>query len=126
MMKAMDAGCLEHLGISTTQLTALMVLKEREHCLMKELADALMLDNSAVTGLAKRMQANDLIVRSPCESDSRASRLSLSVKGQRILSDGMALLQDVNARMNDGFNDDELDTVCRYLQHVTDVFSNQE
>ena len=81
MMKSMDVGCREALGISVTQLSALMVLKEREHCLMKELADALMLDNSAVTGLAKRMQNKDLIVRSACPTDARASRLSLSTKG---------------------------------------------
>ena len=125
MMKAMDTGCYAHLGISATQLTALMVLKEHEDCLMKELANVLMLDNSAVTGLAKRMIANELIIRSPCPRDSRASRLSLSDKGENLLLQGMSLLKEVNAKMNQGFDEAELDTVSRYLQHVTRIFSTK-
>lgn len=126
MMKALDAGCLEQLGITTTQLTALMVLKEHENCLMKELANALMLDNSAVTGLAKRMLANGLIERSTCETDSRASRLSSSDKGKDVLKKGMTLLQDLNSEMDKGFSERELDTVARYLQHVTQLFSGKK
>ena len=126
MMKTMDAGCQQKLGISTTQLTALMVLKERENCLMKELAEALMLDNSAITGLAKRMQNNQLIERVPCESDSRASRLRLSAKGREVLSKGMGLLIEVNTLMEQGFSEEELDTVARYLDQVTDIFSNKD
>ena len=125
MMKSMDVGCREALGISVTQLSALMVLKEREHCLMKELADALMLDNSAVTGLAKRMQNKDLIVRSACPTDARASRLSLSNKGLSLLDQGMALLNDINHEMNDGFEDEELEVVSRYLHHITSLFTNR-
>lgn len=114
---------MDKLGVTTTQLTALMVLKERENCLMKELADALMLDNSAVTGLAKRLQANGLINREPCKTDSRAIRLSTSKRGKEILEKGMTLLHQVNAEMNAGFSESELDTVSRYLQHVTQLFS---
>lgn len=125
MIRAMDAGCQAELGISITQLTVLMVLKERERCLMKELAEALMLDNSAVTGLAKRMQHNGLIVKTPCEKDSRASRLSLSEKGRALLVKGMGLLFEVNQTMNQGFSEQELDTVSRYLQQVTDIFSSR-
>ena len=125
MMKSMDAGCRAALGISVTQLSALMVLKEREHCLMKELADALMLDNSAVSGLAKRMQNKELIVRTPCLNDARASRLSLSEKGQSLLAQGMALLNDINHEMNDGFEDEELEIVSRYLHHITDLFTKR-
>ena len=125
MMRAMDAGSQQALGISTTQLTALMVLKERENCLMKELAEALLLDNSAVTGLAKRMVNNGLIERFPCSQDSRASRLKLSDKGRDVLGKGMGLLFDVNQTMNQGFSEEELDTVSRYLQQVTDIFSSR-
>ncbi len=123
MMKAMDAGCREQLGISATQLTVLMVLRERNDCLMKELAAALMLDSSAITGLARRMQENDLIRKTPCSEDSRASRLSLTDKGSRLLKQGLPLLREVSAAMDHGFSEDELDTVARYLTHVTSMFS---
>lgn len=125
MMKVMDSGCREKLGISATQLTALMVLKEQNNCLMKELAEALMLDNSAVTGLAKRMQNIGLIERNPCSKDSRASRLSITDKGLERLKQGVILLVEVNEVMEQGFSESELDTVSRYLQHVTDIFSKR-
>ena len=92
---------------------------------MKELAEALMLDNSAITGLAKRMQYNQLIERVACESDSRASRLRLSDKGQEVLGKGMGLLIEVNTLMDEGFSEEELDTVARYLDQVTDIFSKK-
>ncbi len=67
MMKYLDAGSRQKLGVTATQLTALMSLRQSNGMLMKDLADMLMLDKSAVTGLAKRMLANDLIVKEPDE-----------------------------------------------------------
>lgn len=123
MMKSLDAGCQAALDISVVQLSALMVLHERNGCLMKELATALMLDKSAVTGLAKRMQAKELITKVPCESDSRASRMVMTEQGRQKLKQGMPLLQSVNAALTEGFSEEELQTVSRFLGHVTQVFS---
>ena len=126
MMKFLDTGSREQLGVSVTQLTALMVLKEKNGCLMKELADTLMLDKSAVTGLAKRMEANHLLEKTQCDTDSRATRLVITEKGLAILANGVALMQQVNEQMTAGFSEDELDTVSRFLQHLTTVFTAEE
>jgi DNA-binding MarR family transcriptional regulator len=125
MMKSMDNVCVSALGITATQLTALMILKEKGACQMKELADALMLDKSAVTGLTKRLQSKSLVERMPSENDLRASVLLLSEEGQRVLDNGMTLLAQANNMMSEGFSDDELDTVSRYLNHLTTIFSRK-
>ena len=125
MMKFLDSGSREQLGISVVQLTALMVLKERDGCLMKELADTLMLDKSAVTGLARRMESNGLLSKSLCKKDSRAVRLLITDKGRAMLSDGVGLLIGVNKTMTEGFSETELDTVSRFLEHLTDVFTRE-
>lgn len=113
------------LGISVVQLTTLMVLKENNGCLMKDLANELMLDKSAVTGLAKRMELGGLIAKQPCEVDSRAMRLVITEKGKSKLSEGVNLLIGVNHTMTDGFSEEELDTVSRFLSHLTTVFSKE-
>lgn len=82
-----------------------------------------MLDKSAVTGLAKRMQANDLIVKEPDENDSRAYLLKISEKGNDVLEQGLKLLKDVNKQITQGFSEEELATVSRFLNHISTEFS---
>jgi len=125
MMKSMDTDCRAQLDVSFVQLSALMALSEQDNCLMKDLANTLMLDNSAITGLSKRMVDHDLITRTPCEQDSRASRLSMTKKGQTVLKKGLVLLQQGNQLMQKDFSEQELDTVSRYLQHLNTVFSER-
>ena len=126
MMKYLDSGCRKALGISVVQLTTLMVLHERNGCLMKDLASALMLDKSALTGLSKRMQEKGLIEKASCEEDSRAVRLMITAHGRKVLAEGKQLLAEVNERMRDGFTDVELDTVSRFLHHLADIFSHEK
>ena len=123
MMKSLDVGCRQALDVSVVQLSALMVLQEKNGCLMKDLANTLMLDKSAVTGLAKRMQAKELITKVPCEHDSRASLLVISEQGKTALTHGLKLLAGVNEQITADFNEQELATVSRFLQHVTSTFS---
>lgn len=124
MMKYLDSGCRQQLGIPATQITALMTLKENDGLLMKELAQVLMLDKSAVTGLANRMEANELIVKVPSETDSRATLLKTTPKGINILEQSVILLKGVNSKMTDGFTEEELETVSRFMNHITLTFSD--
>ena len=82
MMKSMDADCKDALDVPVVQLSALIVLHENNGSLMKNLASFLMLDKSAVTGLAKRMQDRGLIKKVTCSEDSRASRLIMTKQGK--------------------------------------------
>jgi DNA-binding MarR family transcriptional regulator len=124
MMKYLDAGCRARLDISVTQLSALMVLGEHNGCLMKDLAETLMLDKSAVTGLARRMQSAGLITKTVSKKDSRATVLAMTDKGQTLLREGSGELVEVNAMMSEGFTEAELDTVARFLTHLTRVFAD--
>lgn len=126
MMKAMNARCRSELGVSVSQLGALMVLSERPGCVMKDLATILMLDKSAVTGLAGRMVDKGLIAKESCRDDSRVTRLSTTERGRAVLKDGMRLLQEANRLMTSGFSEQELGTVSRYLDHLTAAFSKPQ
>jgi DNA-binding MarR family transcriptional regulator len=125
MMKSMDAGCKEALDVSVVQLSALIVVNENNGSLMKDLASSLMLDKSAVTGLAKRMQERGLIKKVACIEDSRASRLMITKQGKNSLYQGLSLLKGINSEMQAGFTEQELDTVSRFLSHITTMFSKK-
>ena len=125
-MKGMNDRCRSELGISVNQLTALMAVNEHNNCLMKDLAEALMLDKSAITGLAKRMQDSGLIVKKPWKQDSRVSRLAMTDKGRSVLREGKQLLHEGNQIMTGDFSESELETVSQYLDHLIVAFSERK
>ncbi len=123
MMKHMDAVCRQDLGISMVQLSALMVIGEQQKCQMKDLASILMLDKSAITGLAKRMINNDLIIKQSSQTDARVMHINMTTKGHQLLAQGIGLLKEANVKMTGDFSEQELSTVSRYLSHLTTIFS---
>jgi DNA-binding MarR family transcriptional regulator len=123
MMKSLDAGSIKQLGLTVAQLSALLIIEARDGRRMKELAETLMLDKSAVTGLAKRIESKGLITKAPCKEDSRATRLVITEQGKQVVKTGKQLMKTVNEEIAEGFSEDELDTVLRFLKHLVEKFS---
>ena len=120
--KYADQNTENHLGISITQLGALMLIKENEGCLLKDMASTLNLNNSALTGLANRMETNGLILRQPCPNDGRASRMYLTDLGKEKLRNTKPLIKQLNQLMTAGFSDEEIQTVVKFLNHLLTAF----
>jgi DNA-binding MarR family transcriptional regulator len=123
MLKFADRRCDEELGISVTQAAAIMYVAKNEGCLQKDLAAAFGLNKPAITGLVGRMEKNGLIRRQPCEQDGRATRLYLSKLGQNKLPKIKQLTQTFNALLTQDFDEDEINTVIRFLNKIMDEFS---
>ena len=85
---------------------------------MGQLAEALDLAPSAVSGLVQRMEALHWVQRRPCPRDARTQRVWLLDPGRTQLPALKQALKRVNARLHDGFSDEELHTVARWLRHV--------
>lgn len=120
--KHADQKAEESLGISVTQLGALMLIATNEGCLLKDLAHSLNLNNSALTGLAARMEHNGLIERRPCELDGRASRLYLTLLGRSKINSAKPLISQLNAAMTEGFNEQEVQVILRFLNRLLNEF----
>ena len=118
-----DSHCEQRIGITVTQAAALMFIAKNEGCLQKELSKALSLNNSAVTGLAVRMERNDLIERKPCSEDGRASRVHLTKAGRDKLPEIFPLIQELNQRLTSDLSDSEFEVVSRFLNKVLNDFS---
>lgn len=120
--KHADQKAEEALGISVTQLGALMLIAANEGCLLKDLAQSLNLNNSALTGLAARMEHNGLIERRACEQDGRASRLYLTLLGRSKIDSAKPLIRQLNAAMTEGFSEQEVDVILRFLNRLLSEF----
>lgn len=120
--KHADQRSEEALGISVTQVGALLLVAGNEGCLLKDLARTLNLNNSALTGLAGRMEHNGLIERRPCDQDGRASRLYLTELGRSKIDSAKPLITELNERMTEGFTDDEVNVILRFLNRLVNDF----
>lgn len=122
LYKYADKHCEAELGVSVAQSGALFYVLANEGCLLRELAATLGLNNSAITGLSNRMESNGLVQKRACEHDGRASRIFLTDLGREKVKASKPLLKRLNAEICDGFSDEELDVVTRFLNEMTRRF----
>src|SRR5215207_6117936 len=72
---------LNELGLAPMQSMALMQLRPGEPMTMSAMAHALMCDNSNVTGIVDRLEAQGLVERRPAEHDCRVNETATTEKG---------------------------------------------
>jgi DNA-binding MarR family transcriptional regulator len=109
-------------GVTSAQSGLLFVLGRRDGVLMGEAGAALDLGMPGISGLAERMTEAGLIEKCADPDDGRASRLWLTAAGRKALARTKAGVADLNRRLMDGFSDDEIDIVARWLASVRDKF----
>ncbi|MFL1405935.1 MarR family winged helix-turn-helix transcriptional regulator [Marinobacter sp. M1N3S26] len=117
-----DQQCEETLDVSVTQLGALLVVAANEGCQLKEVAQSLNLNNSALTGLAGRMEQRGLLERRACEEDGRSSRLHLTDLGRQKIDSAKPMIQALNDHMTEGFSNDEITVILRFLNRLVEEF----
>src|SRR5262249_748231 len=109
-------------GLTSAQSGVLFYLGRNDGALIGEVAEALDLVPSAMTGLADRMERAGLVERRPDSEDGRALRIYLTDAGQSVRKRAVARTQALNARLMEGFSDREIDTVSRWLISLQSKF----
>jgi DNA-binding MarR family transcriptional regulator len=109
-------------GITAAQAGLLFYLGRHDGAPIGEAAEAIDVAPSAMTGLVDRSARAGLVERRADPSDGRALRLYLTGKGQAARADAKASLDTINALLSDGFSDDELNTVGRWLAALPTKF----
>lgn len=124
LLKWVDGVLMEKLSVTSAQLAALFLLQKEDGCLLKELSQGLGLNNSAITGLVTRMGKVGLIEKRSCDHDGRASRVYITSKGAETAAASLPFIDHFNNAVAEGFTDDEMETVCRFLDAIIGKFSN--
>jgi DNA-binding MarR family transcriptional regulator len=109
-------------GVTPSQTGLLFVLDKRDGMPMSEVGAALDLGMPGISGLADRMFEAGLITKRVDPDDGRAWRLWLTSAGRKALARAKAGVNEVNARLTEGFSDAEIDIVSRWLASVQTKF----
>ncbi len=109
-------------GLTAAQSGVLFVLGDQDGALIGEAADALDLAPSAMTGLVDRMTRAELVERRADPKDGRAMRLHLTDKGREAREAAKAGMQGINAELTEGFTDEEIGVVSRWLSSLQTKF----
>ena len=117
-----DKVCEDALDTSVTQLAALLYIVKHAGCLQKEVAKALSLNKSAVTGLIVRMEKNELLERLVSEEDARAIKLYPTPAGVKKTLELMPFIDELNDLFGEEFNDEEINTVLKFLNFIIKKF----
>lgn len=118
LTKQVDAELASALGIKTAQLGAVFFLLGHDGCMLKEISVGLGLNNSAITTLVVRMEKSGLLTRESCSVDGRSYRIHLTKKAKSIGQKAIPLAKELNARLAQGFSNEEIDTVIRFLDSI--------
>jgi DNA-binding MarR family transcriptional regulator len=110
----------QELGLAPQQAIAIKHLEPGRALTMGELAQALHCDNSNVTGIADRLEAQGLIERRPHASDRRIKTLVLTDKGERIRAAYDARVSAVPPGLGSLSEADAL-TLLEIMERATDV-----
>ncbi len=116
---------LADLGLTSTQAGALYCFGD-EGLLVGELAAKLDLAQSAASGLAQRLEDAGLLARHEEAGDGRAARLKLTAAGRRKRDEAARRTMAANAKLLEGFTDNEIDTVVRWLAHAAETAAPQK
>ncbi|MCX5463014.1 MarR family winged helix-turn-helix transcriptional regulator [Alcaligenes parafaecalis] len=107
--------------ISAAQVGMLFLIRSKGSVTVGEAASALQVAPAAITGLSKRMQAAGLIQRLTDDIDTRKICLTLTPAGEEASIKAKSTLQDLNQQLSDGFTEDELKVVARWLGQVVNL-----
>ncbi|MFE5291860.1 MarR family winged helix-turn-helix transcriptional regulator [Isoptericola sp. NPDC056618] len=110
-------------GFGAPAAGVLLHLADHPGATIGEVTAALQASPAGASGLLARMERADLVRRRTDPDDRRTVRLDLTPTGTAALGDVRAALAELNDRLADGFTDDELATVARWLEHVTRTLS---
>jgi DNA-binding MarR family transcriptional regulator len=116
-------------ALSAAQAGTMFFLARNDGALVGDIARSLSIGAAAMTGLADRLEQVGYVVRKRDPEDGRAIRLYQTEEGRIAGQRAEATLKDLNAQLRDGFTNDEMAIVGRWLeslQHKLSVGSTRK
>ncbi|MDI6097156.1 MarR family winged helix-turn-helix transcriptional regulator [Actinoplanes sp. NEAU-A12] len=106
-------------GIGAAGAGVLFYLAGHDHALVGDVSAALCASPSGISGLVSRLEKGGFVAKSPDTVDARAVRLSLTPLGREAVATAKEVVKELNTELSDGFTDEELAIVARWLGQIT-------
>lgn len=107
-------------GISHSQHLLLMVLAHANFRSQKEIATRLNISPAAVTMSLKKLESEGYITKNTNPKDTRFNFVTLTEKGEGVVSFSRQLFADIDHELFEGFNEEELSVLNGYLTRILD------
>lgn len=99
LFRAGDRMLAEELGITTSQSAVLMFLDGRKRASMSDLASAIGLKITSVSGLVDRMEKKGLVERRRSDADRRSFHIELTDDGRTLTARAKPLVRQNNVHL---------------------------
>lgn len=116
-----DRQAKEQLGVTAAQLGMMFVIRRLPGCTQRDVAQQLQLRESGVTAAVAKLAGLGLVQRE--RRDGRTMALSLTEAGESCVADARPLVLELEERLREGFTEEELDVVSRFLDATIDRFA---
>ena len=126
LMTSLDRTLLAQAGITAPQAGALFYLLKNEGCLLSQLSQGLILDNSAITGMVDRLEKRNLIQRKNCPDDRRAIKIFLTDAGREVAHKSLPVVKEYNQAIKEGFSSEEINAFKSVLQAIIEHFPGSQ
>lgn len=110
----------EH-GITIGQSFILLSLLDRDGQNVKELAEHLGIDSSAITGLVDRLEKENLVARGADERDRRALRIHLTDKGTKLIESLLPVANEFNDNLEEGLTKSERSALKKFFRMIDEI-----
>jgi len=99
----------EGVKVTLPQATVLFLLQEKDGRMLSEIGQVIGVDNSAVTGLADRLEKAGYVARKPNPGDRRAWHLHITPQGRDEAQKASGVVRKVNAEVKAGFSEQDIE-----------------
>ena len=113
-------GQMQELGIYPGQIPVLGLLSYRDGLSQREIAEKLHIKPPTVNVTVQRLEKAGFLYRKADEKDQRISRIYLTEKGKQTKESGMKKVQDNEKILLDGFSEEDLGLLRRFLDQITE------
>ena len=120
---------LENKSIYPGQPRLLMLIMENEGITQKELSKKNHVRPATITGMLKKLEANDYVYRMPDDTDKRIMRVYLTPLGRKFALYSRQYIHNMMELTFNGFSEEELNTLAGFLNkmksNLTDENKNE-
>lgn len=126
IIKKRGRDILVDFGITNPQFGALLALRDNSNMTMGELCDKLFLACSTATDLVDRMEKNGFLERKRDSQDRRVIRLSISERGQQVISEVIAARRRYVSSILEKLSDEEISQLAQSLDKLHSLMFQEE
>jgi DNA-binding MarR family transcriptional regulator len=113
---------LEEQGVTNSQLGVLMILWEEEGRTQKDMVHILGIQPASMTFLLRGLEDRGMIYRVQDKLDTRINRIFLTEKGSSIKEACLAIVEEGEKMIRQGFSDQEIALMLHWMKRVDSNF----